>query len=1152
MAAHSDKVQNLVNVISTQFDARTVTEGKKHGVNYGITLEVNIISKVLWLKFGKDAETHSVTIPLPYMENGIEFIRKNEVMRAVCPFWLEEEQRKVDYIAAIYAILLDVPRGFVSPEFIKATPYLQQMIYGFINGNASIVAYKLQKSINEVVNLMPLHETYMNSFVMNHRFIVIDDKFKEIMSPTGKLEYQVSKARKYFDRGWSTMGLADGTLADKNYILDFDIRKLSPFGIRFHNPQRNLYSTLGMKGDEYPIIRSQSMQELMTQGISRKGWNLFTAFVDVPDVFEDQILVDRSHCDKFVEQERRIQVFGDMKVGSGQEIKSGDVIGVAADGEPVRFEVIADRAWVMKVAKSTTCVGGVDEIVYNVVVKLRRYLRDGFKFTNLHGNKGIIQVADLGYATDPRTGKPRKIDVIVGAKTVGKRKNYGQVIEALFNNILEADRRMDGRDYARIKLGLEPSKKVRPVVIPDSWHQSTKEIKDGLERRGFARNGQWKCNTYAGKVKAVCGNVFWGCIKTPQDQLWKRNATVRRNGKEVRIAGLKFSHVEFRALETRLGKNSPVIDEIMSYAQGSENLIEELAMLRCKMGEYDKTKPVHDISVVKPLDQTFGTIVPRKNIVGTVVDEDFLPGGFLFKLPLSYQTIINEDGDVVREGSVIDSDKLSPEVAATVAKVYETDYLYFPSGLLRRCWRHDTGKYGLSELGVIINNVVTMAHRVVAGPNEPFNYQQYYGAIERFFRKISNVLCGKNGDISTLAMAVRYPFSAKATAALSNSLPKNVVEVHRSMAEDLMVKEGDIVVVERFPCLGFMSVRLQKVHITDDPMCEFVIRASGNSLVSTNLDFDGDNVYIASFHTPAAKLSLRKEWANPNRTCYEEITTLNNRKGAPHIKEYKLQDFNITPFADMTIDVHANIVEKNTGVKAQTGPVIAMTYNIMRIVEDSDLAKDQKMKVAIEMFLERAAQSVFEQKHGGKSLCDVVIDSACAADVEALVEVGFKRSTTEKLCGLIRQKAAAMGITNLRYFHEKIKESGGSNIISRIVKRNHRIYFASRSSVDGVELLEALSAPAVDVPSRMFKWIMAGRAEKTRTVLDKLLTEDRIKNAGLNADTQAACKELCHVVDTLLSPKADIRHSIGRALRESLRNILKGSYGYAQYRCRQV
>jgi hypothetical protein len=191
-------------------------------------------------------------------------------------------------------------------------------------------------------------------------------------------------------------------------------------------------------------------------------------------------------------------------------------------------------------------------------------------------------------------------------------------------------------------------------------------------------------------------------------------------------------------------------------------------------------------------------------------------------------------------------------------EVYVCEKLYIPSGILRKCWRHDTGKYGLSEIGVLVNNVVTMAHRLNADPNNSQIVKMYYNAVINYYNQVAKSMGSKTGEIARHGMSVRYPFSAKAVATLSTTLPKNTIEIHRSMADFLRIKDGDVGAVERFPCLGFMSVRPQKVTVTDDPMCKYTIRASGNSLVSTNLDFDGDVIYLASFHTPEAKLVLMR------------------------------------------------------------------------------------------------------------------------------------------------------------------------------------------------------------------------------------------------------------------------------------------------------
>lgn len=1141
----SGKVQNLVNSIFTQFRSRTETEGRKSGVDYGITLDLKIDQNdVLWLKFAKEDESHSVTIPLPFIENGVELLQQNEVLRATCPFWLEKDQRELDYLAAIYQVVLANPDGLVPDELNKPTPYLQRMIYGFKNGNASVIAYRFQQTINEIVHKMPLHETMMNSYIMNNRLMVIDEEFAELLGPGQRLEYQVNKARKYFPLGWTAIGLSDGTLADKNYILKKDLRYLSPFGIRYHNPQRNLYSTLGMKGDEQPIIRSQTSRDLADMGVTRKGWNLFTAFVDIPDIFEDQIMVDNSHLDKFVTYERRYQVFGTLRVKDNQVIKTGEVLGITPDQEYTIFDTACDSARVDRIVESEISVGNIPTPVYNVVVSYRRKFRDGVKITNVHGNKGIIRMADLGYAKDPRTGKMRKLDVIVGGQTVGKRRNYGQILEALTNCILEVDAGNNPWNVARMKLGIIETPKANPIVISDDWFQPNEQIEEGLKRRGFREDGTWDCDTYAGKLKAVCGCIFWGVIKTPEDQVWKQNATTNRNGKEVRTAGLKLSHVEFRAIETRFGANSAIMDEVMSYAQGTENLHEMLSMMRAKVGDLPTDKPVLDMRSVMPLDQRGGTIVAGQEIGGTIVDEFIHPDGFVLKLPLSYMTLVDLDGET-HEGSPLMYEQMSTEERAKYPKQFVTDKLYIPSGVLRKCWRHDTGKYGLSEIGVLVNNVAVMSHRLLADYENATHHRLYYGTLYNFFHKLSKMLGTKKGEISTFGMAVRYPFSVKAVAALSTTLPKNTVEIHRSMAQIMRVNNGDIVLAERFPCLGFMSVRPQKIRVTDDPMCKYVMRVSGNSLVSQNLDFDGDVLFLAGFHTPAAKMELLKEWTNPNATCYKHIKQLNERKGAPHVKEFTLQDFAITPFADLTNEEHAVIVEKNTGVKAQTGPVIALTYNIMRIVENSDMAKDQKMKVAVEMFLEKAAQSVFEQKHGGKSLYEIVIDGVCTADVEMLVNVGFKRGTTEKLCALIRQRATGLGVFDLVKFHKNSKEFGGSTIISKIVRAQNRIYFASRARLEGTELLEVLQEEAVDIPSRMFKWVMSGKAERVRTVLDKVLDED--KAAVIKDDMfRTAATTLCELLDEAFNKKpAHCLAKFGNKLRQSAKRAMKGGFGYA-------
>lgn len=1120
-----EKAHKLIGQVEIQFRNRTVTEGRKRGVDYGVSLFTHLEDngRTLWLDFYKGTSKQSVTIPIPYMENNATFIQCNDVVRAVCPFWLEEEQRELDYLDSIYRIVLDSPNGLISHALIKKATFLQQIVTGLKSDNATIPIYKLQRAVNELVSKMPLHETLLNSYIMNNRLIIIDEEFDGLQSPAQRLDYQVSKCRKYHSRGWTQVGLSDGTLVDANCILKIDLRKLSPFGLKYHNPQRNLYSTLGMRGDEFPKISSRSAKNLADSGISRTGWNLFTAFVDVPGIFEDQILVDKIHANKAIKYNKRVQTFGLPKVKMGEMIKTGTVISEGEDGSLEFFKIDCDSAMVQSINRVMINVGGVSTPAYNINIKYERKLCDGFKFTNMHGNKGVIRLADLGHAKDQISGGLRKIDVIVGAKTVGKRKNFGQILEALTNNILEKDAQSNLIARARRQLGIEVPKQKIERVIEDDWHQNVHEIEDGLERRGFRRDGTWDCHTpFGDNLKAVCGDVFWGAIKAPHDQLWEEGDTERTNNKELRTAGLKFSHVEFRALETMFGADNAIHDEVMSYAQGAENVHELLTILRSKLGEYDGTKKVLDWSNIKPVDQGVSTILPGQYISGTVVDEFFCPEGFMMKLPLALVTLTEEDGKTVYEGS----DKILGGVLPKCSAGYRTDRVYIPSGVLRKCWRHGSGRYGLSELGVAVNNLLLMSHRLMGNLEDPTAHRFYFNALMSYFNTVTSMLISKRGELSNCSMAVRLPMSVKAVATLSTSLPKNVVEIHRGMANILKVQEGDIVLAERFPCLGFMSIRVQKVHITDNPLRKYVISASGNSLVSQNLDFDGDVLYLASFHTDEAKKALIKEWTNPNKTYYDCIQQLNGRKGAPHIKEYALQDYAIAPFVTLNENNHADIVEKNAGVKAQTGPVIALTYNLMRIVENSDLASDHKMKVAVEMFLEKAAQSVFEQKHGGTSLYDIVINGICTADVERLVEVGFKRSTTEKLCSIIKERATSIGVFNLIKHHEYACKFGGSNIISKIVRSQNKIYFVSRASLGSglseVQILSALDGPAVDIPSKMFKWTMKHKSDYALRSLDKFKDNAYVSSMKTDAGRESA-RTVLTALNKLFSKSSKIR-----------------------------
>lgn len=1029
----------LIDTIKTFFNNRIRS---KYGTDK-ITCDAKIADHTIHFTFiTANNEQHTLSVPIPFEEQGVYFIQTNETRRAIGSFFIMEEQKELDYLSVISSLFCDVTESPITKALSTDGPFIQKIIRSFNFNNTSVIVRRLQKIIDDITTRMPVHKTQMNSWAMNQRVWIIDPRFDTITNPKEKLEYQVEKSKKLFPKGWTTIGLADSVLADRNYILKTSLRKTIPFGLHFHNPQRNLYSTLGMKGDEQPLIKSETMEVLRQKGICRGGWNLFTAFIDIPDVWEDQIIVDRSLCDKFIDYQRVYRCYGTLKVSEQQELEKDTTLSINKDNEPTKIRLNADRIWVEQIEEKEENVGGILTVVNHVVVKYRRFIKDGTKITNLAANKGVVRVKDLGYATNPMTGERRKIDVLVSCRAVEKRKNYTQILEALVNHI-------NGE---------------QPKVYVDDISFSKEHLEQRLLENNIPKDGSWECHTYAGKMNGVCGTVFWGVTMDAEDMIWDQNDTLVTNNRNLRTAGLKMSMVELRAIMTRFGwGNNPIINEILHYAQGYDDIKDLLSILYSKEGNIIPGKQTIDVESLRPLDQTGGILMEKETIKDTIADENFQPEGFVLKLPVEYQIDFDENNEVYREGIPLDTEGI-PEITRSI----KINHLYVPGSNLRRCWKHSVGKYGLSEIGSYLNTIVTLVHRYKQHPEDRQLYCLISQAIHNYFARVSSMLGSKRGEISTHGMAIRYPHSFKGVATLSNELPKNTVEIHEDMAKQCDVHQGDIVLIERFPCLGFMSVRPQQVYITKDPLCKYTIRVSGNSLTSLSLDFDGDVLFGAVFHTKEARDLLYKEWRNPNKTCYEAIKTLNEKSGKPHYKSLTLEDYNIEPFAPLTAESHAEIVAKATGVKANTGPVIALAYNIMRIVENSEYSDNQKVNAAVEIFLDKVANSVFKQKHGVKSLHEIVVDAICTADVETLVQEGFRRGTSTTICNLIKDKAAQVGINDLTTFHKQSQ----STVLNQIVRKQNKIYFCSRAQLEGVSLIKHIEEPAVDIPSKMFKYII--------------------------------------------------------------------------------
>jgi len=1065
--------------------------------NSGGVVETIVMDHVLWVVFRKGTEEATIKVPLPVVnEKGVELVTNKDVVRVGGDYWLEREQRRVNYHEIVSRLFCsDVNDIF--PGIESGDPLVAKIARSFGRGQLVYMTGTLQRLVNDVVNRMPLFETDMNSWAMNHRIIIIDPKFDQIRDPNKRLDYQVEKNAKYYERyGWTAIGLSDGVLSDKNYLLTMDLRNTIPFGA-FHNPQRNLYSTLSMKGDELPRIKSISMEKLLKRGITRKGWNVVTAILDTPLNFEDQILVDNSLRSIAHTAERRFVIYGDkLMVKEGESIKEGDTIGFSNDGVPVKMNLRCDEAKVVRVRRDIDTINSQPISIWVVLVEGKRFIREGTKFSNLHGNKGVIKFADLGYKINPKTGELVKIHVMVSAKSINKRKNFGQILEVLLNNV------RPGND---------------PIVIADDYSPSGEKVKGALNAAGLPDDGTCVMTTPFGDFEGICGEMFWGVTKDPEDQSWDERKTERTNNRALRVSGLKLSHVELKALTTRFGPGNPILKEIMEHAQGVEILRDEFRILHSAKGELSAGYPVVDAKDVRSVDTRKGLFHPLSSIKGTIVDEDYFTNGFVLRLPIYFQALVSKDNpDSFEWGLPQQCDW--PE---GTYDEYQFNTIFVPNALLRRCWKHPSGLWGLNVLGSHVNAIVNACHRYERSKdlNDANTIARHVG---RYFRGVSTSMGSKTGELSVYGMSVRYPFSARATATLSDNLPKNTVEIHRDMAAILGVKTGDVVLAERFPCLGFMSIRPQYVRVTDDPQCKHVIRVSGNSLVSMTLDFDGDTLFLAALHSPQAIQLLHKEMKSPNRVCEEAIEALNSRK-VPEYNEMTLDDFEIVMFGKPTVEEHSEIVRKATGVKSHTGPVIALAYNLMRIVEANVPFTNIEDHAYLEMLLDFLGNTVFKQKHGIKSLQEEATDAVCMGDVDKMVALGFEHRPSKMLCDLIRKEALSIGVNDLVWYHTKAKERGWSKIINRIVREKNKVYFATRATLGPYNLLQHMSSPAVDLPSKMLFDILRTPREQVADKIEALKAERmRVPNLLKTAKMKDVFEALSGIVDKLLiKPKME-------------------------------
>jgi hypothetical protein len=249
-----------------------------------------------------------------------------------------------------------------------------------------------------------------------------------------------------------------------------------------------------MSGPEKQFIHTESSKKLAESGIERTGFNWMTAFIDMPDNFEDQIIINKKHLDNVATSSKKFTSYTTPTVSVGDNVSVGDSL-----SDDVIMDVHCDNAVITNIEIVKSIIDNKEFDIFIITLEIRRVYKDGFKFTNMHGNKGIAVFGETGTVYNPITGKDEDIDIIVGAKTVDSRKNYGQILEALMN--------------------LLNNKK--QITLKDNYLINVDKMLQVLDSKGL-KDGTCKVKTELGELDAICGYVFWGLVKEPESSIWTK------------------------------------------------------------------------------------------------------------------------------------------------------------------------------------------------------------------------------------------------------------------------------------------------------------------------------------------------------------------------------------------------------------------------------------------------------------------------------------------------------------------------------------------------------------------------------------------------------------------------------------------------------
>ncbi|KKL23966.1 hypothetical protein LCGC14_2420070, partial [marine sediment metagenome] len=263
-------MNNLAMILKLTFEdhlRRMNSRLRGAGKALDMTVEVREDDLNICMDLRVSGEVGTLVIPRMRKNQYGNYVIGDRNDRAVCPFMvvLDGTPQHVTYEQMIIA-MLSLNMEDIFPEQGKRN-HIDKIIWAFTQDRGRLAVGLCQRFLNlRLFNALPLSGTPMQDWAMNHRMMIFDPIF-DTLRPDEKLEYQ--RRKNELLHPWGSIGLSDGAAATRNYILQEDLRQYTAFGTNHHNPIRNLYSTLGMKGEESPSVISESAARLESEGIKR-------------------------------------------------------------------------------------------------------------------------------------------------------------------------------------------------------------------------------------------------------------------------------------------------------------------------------------------------------------------------------------------------------------------------------------------------------------------------------------------------------------------------------------------------------------------------------------------------------------------------------------------------------------------------------------------------------------------------------------------------------------------------------------------------------------------------------------------------------------------------------------------------------------------